>query len=88
MADAIHDQNRVTNWQGVSCVDGITPINIVVDSTTGGFGVDSTTTMSVSPSAVSVSDKNWKHVIYAEGTDGSVYPLYVNPANGKVLIST
>jgi hypothetical protein len=41
MADAKKDSNRVTTIQGVSSVDGVTPIDIYVDPTTGAVKLES-----------------------------------------------
>lgn len=43
LAQAKRDNNRVTTWLGVSSVDGVTPINIVIDSVTGRVLMDAQT---------------------------------------------
>lgn len=35
LSDAKLDQNYVTTWMGVSSADGVTPLNITIDSVTG-----------------------------------------------------
>ena len=35
MAQAKRDENKVTAMLGVSSADGVTPINVVIDSVTG-----------------------------------------------------
>jgi hypothetical protein len=89
MANAIRDKNFVTTWMGVSCVDGVTPIPIQIDSATGKVKVDSTTVISVVPTPLNIRDANYRSVIFGVSTaDATVaLPLYVTP-DGAVLIDS
>lgn len=88
MADARRDDNNVPTWLGISCVDGVTPVRIVINPSNSGVKVDTTTVISVTPAYVGSRDSNQVPVKYGvSDADGSVMlPIYVEPTTGAVLI--
>lgn len=86
MTNAIRDNNHVPVWLGVLCTDGVTLVPIAIDSATGFFKVDTTSTISFTPDQVALRDANYKHVLMGvDSTDDTkLCPIYVN-ADGAVL---
>lgn len=90
MANAKKDDNSYPTLIGISCVDGVTPVKVVVDPVTGGVGVDATTVISVVPSYTTQVDDNDSPVMKGVSSSNSntVLPIYVNPSTGQILIDT
>lgn len=92
MAVARKDENSVSSWIGVSCVDGVTPIRITINPATGGFSVDTTTVISFTPDPKQATIRDANQVPVKTGVSSTnssvILPLYVNPATGAILIST
>ena len=88
MATAQKDDNGVPCWTGISCVDGVTPIRIMINPSTGALKVDDITAISVVPVYKPARDDNDFPITKGvSSSDGStVLPLYVNPSTGAVLI--
>lgn len=90
MAGSKKDDNDSPTMFGVSCVDGVTPVRIKFDASSGGMLVDSSTVISFTPvsSQALLRDDNdnpcQKGVSSADGK--TVLPWYVNPSNGAVLV--
>lgn len=88
MATAQKDDNGYPCWTGISCVDGVTPIRIKMDSATGGMILDTTTVISVVPSTnFPKTDANDQPILKGVSSSDSsvVLPVYVNPDTGGVL---
>ncbi len=87
---AYKDENDVSTWIGVSCVDATQTVRIAIDSVSGGMLTDAVTVISFtpSPSHATLRDANGVPVKtgISDASDSVIFPLYVNPANGKVLI--
>lgn len=87
MANAQKDDNGYPTIIGISCVDGITPVQVVFNSTNNGMMRDTTTVISVVPQEIKQLDDN--SVPIAKGVSSAdlktILPWYVNPATGAVL---
>lgn len=83
------DENSITARFGISCVDGVTPVPILV-TPAGLVKVDNTTVISFVPSTVQATIRDANQATPMCGVssaDGStVLPVYVNPANGAILV--
>jgi hypothetical protein len=85
--EAPRDQNHVPAWLGVWCVDGTTLIPIKINPANGGMMIDTTSTISYTPTPLAQRDQNRvPGLLAAEGIDGLTYPVNVN-ADGAVLIA-
>ncbi len=86
------DENGVNSWIGVSCVDPTKTVRITIDAISGGMSIDATTVISFTPdpSHATLRDENGVPVTcgISDVDDSVIFPLYVNPANGKVLVDT
>ncbi len=89
MTDAIRDNNHVPVWLGVLCTDGVTLVPIAIDSASGYFKTDSSSTISFTPNQVAIRDQNYKNVLMGvDSTDNTkLCPIYVN-ASGAVLVGS
>lgn len=85
MANAPRDDNHVPAKLGVWCVDGVTKIPIQVKTSNNGVMVDTTSSISYTPTSVDPQDENFVDVMLAQGSDGLFYPVNVN-ADGAILI--
>lgn len=92
MGVARKDENGVSSWTGVSCVDGVTIVPITVNPADGGLSVDAVTVISFVPNPrhATLRDANQVPVRtgISDASDSTILPLYVNPATGAVLIDT
>lgn len=88
MSNAQLDDNSQPAIYGMSCVDGVTPVRIQFNASNGGMKTDDTTVISVVPAATSLLDDNSRPIAKGISSDGSgvIYPWYVDPATGAVLI--
>ena len=89
----LRDDNRVPVWFGVSSVDGITPVQIQVNSSTGkvliedGLSVSAVITNGVPLDAIKLNQTSC--IMGQSNTNSAVYlPVSVNPATGAILIKT
>lgn len=85
--NAPRDDNHVPAKLGVLCTDGVTKIPIAINPSTKGVMTDVTSTVSYTPTPVSLRDENFVDVLLAQGSDGLYYPVNVN-AQGAILIET
>lgn len=89
MADAIRDDNRVTTMQGVSSVDGVTLVNIVIDSVTGYLLLSQSATGAhgaVTNRQVAVRDENRVTVMLgtSENDDGVLVQPVIEGGNLRI----
>lgn len=86
MADAPRDGNHVPAKLGVWCVDGRTLIPIAIDAATGGFMVDTVSTIGFVPGTIDFRDENYVPCWMGQNADdGTPIPLFVN-ADGAILV--
>ncbi len=83
--NAPRDNNHVPAKLGVWCVDGITTIPITINPLSGGFMVDTTSTISYTPTDIDPEDENFVNVLMAEDENGRPRPINVN-IDGAILI--
>ncbi len=92
MANARKDQNGANCWLGVSCVDGVTLVPIMIDTAAGGVRVDDSTVISFTPNPNQALLRDENNVPVMKGVSSAdpsvLLPIYVNPATGAILIST
>lgn len=90
---SLREQNRQPAWWGLSSVDGVTPVQILMNPTAGGMKMD----IGVSVSAVIANlptntprdDNRATAVAGVSKINNSVFiPVSVNPATGAVLAQT
>ncbi len=86
-------QNRTPIWWGLSSVDGITPVAIAVDSTSGNVKMEVGTSVSsviaVLPSTLPREGNRMPCIGGISNADSSVIiPVSVNPATGAILAQT
>lgn len=88
MVDVMHDNNGYAAWTGLSSSDGVTPIRIKINASTGGMLIDTTTAIAFTPRACSKNDGNMIPTRTGVSTSNSniIVPLFVNPATGAVLV--
>jgi len=84
------DENGANSWIGVSCVDPTQTVRITIDPTNHGMSVDLTTVISFTPdpSHATLRDANGVPVLcgISDADDDVIFPLYVEPTTGAVLI--
>lgn len=82
------DNNHVPVLMGLSCIDGVTPVPIAINPTTGAVVTDNLSSISFSPSEIAPRDENSVPVLMGvSSVDGvTPVPLYVN-ADGEILIA-
>lgn len=83
------DDNDYPTIFGVSCVDGLSPVRITLNSSAHGMLIDTATVISVVPSVnfPDVDDNSMNVAKGVSSTDSTkVLPWYVNPTNGAVLV--
>lgn len=87
MANAPHDGNWVKAKLGVLCSDGVTVLPIQIDSSNGGFMVDTVSTIGFTPGMIDFRDENYQPCWMAQNSvDGTPIPIFVN-ASGAVLVA-
>lgn len=80
------DNNFVPAKIGVLCTDGITLVNIAIDTTTGGMKVDTTSTIEFTPGSIDFRNQNYRPCWMAQNSvDGTPIPIFVN-ASGAILV--
>lgn len=87
MANAPRDDNHVPAKLGIWCVDGVTKIPIAINPATNGVMVDTTSTISYTPTPIDPRDENFVDVWLATDGSGLCYPINVN-SDGAILIET
>ena len=88
MANALHDNNRITSALAVLNTDTVQGTNLVtikIVESTNGMMVSTTDTISFTMEAIGEKDANYVDVLMWEGTDGLSYPGVAN-SSGEVLI--
>lgn len=84
MAQAVRDNNRVTAMLGVSSVDGITPVPMTVDPSTGRLRVHATgkTSDPLNPAVLEPVKRDQNRVTdtLAQTSTGTAVPLTVGDA--------
>ena len=85
MTTAIRDQNHIPVKLGILCTDGVTTIPIKINGK-GGVMVDTTSTISYTPSDIDYQDENFVDVLMAEDENGVARPVNVN-ADGAILVA-
>lgn len=91
--DAIHDENRIKVWLGVSSVDGVTLVPIQTDPSTGAMAMEiGVSTMPVMADLKSYlyRDQNFYPILGGQSSASSsvVLPVSVNPSTGAVMAQT
>lgn len=90
--NAYKDENDVSTWIGVSCVDPTKIVRITLNSSNGGLSIDATTVISFTPDPAhaTLRDVNGVPVKTAvsDADPDVILPLYVNPSTGAILIDT
>lgn len=80
------DNNYVQAKIGVLCTDGITLINIAIDTVTGGMQIDTTSTIGFTPGSIDFRNQNYRPCWLATNSvDGTTIPIFVNSA-GAILV--
>lgn len=80
------DNNFIPAKMGIWCGDGITPIPIAVDLTTGAMKTDTVSVILYNPVNIAPRDENHMPVWLGQSTvDGTVLPINVN-SDGAVLV--
>lgn len=90
---ALRDQNRIPIWWGISSVDGISPVAIAVDATTGKplmeIGTSVSAVMAHLNGSLPRDDNRIPCIGGQSNTDKTVViPLSVNPVTGAILAQT
>lgn len=90
MSNALRDGNDVPTWLGLSCVDGVTPVPIKVNSSNGGVECDFTSVTSFTPAPSTKRDDNQVPIKTGISTTSAttILPVYVNPTTGGILMET
>lgn len=91
MAVAKKDDNGFPTIIGISCVDGVTPVKVQFNPSNGGMKIDGITVISFVPSSIQANMHDDNDYPIAKGVSSSdrktVFPWYVNPATGAVLVA-
>ena len=73
---------------GLSSTDGVTPVRIKLNASSGGLMIDTTTTIGFTPRNCSKMDENdvptRTGISSVDGT--TIIPVFVNPSTGAVLV--
>lgn len=79
------DDNGYPSWAGISCVDGITIVPIVFNSSHQML-IDTTTVISVVPAHHNSGGETPIKTGVSSSDKKTVLPFYVNPSTGAVLV--
>ena len=89
--NTLKDGNRIPVWFGISSVDGITPVEIKINSSTGrasietGNSVCAIITNGVPKDAIK-DDSRVSCIMGQSNADSTIYiPVSVNPATGAIM---
>jgi len=93
MTSVLRDQNRIPIWWGLSSVDGVTPVPIAINQSTGKVKMEIGTTvsavMSNLPQTLPRDENRIPCLAGVSNTNSSqLIPVSVNPATGAVLAQT
>lgn len=82
----VRDANRVPAKMGVLCTDGVTLVPIKIDAASGGFSIDSVSTIGFTPGTIDFRNEQYRPCwMGVNSVDGTPIPLFVN-ADGAVLV--
>jgi len=90
---ALREQNRIPIWWGISSVDGITPVPIAIDATSGKpvfeFGTSIMPVMALLDGSLPRDGNRIPCIGGVSSTDNTVViPVSVNPVTGGIQAQT